>query len=101
MGVDAQSGAPPSKDARRSNNSVFRTAPKPNRRRAPRAYASLFAPDGRRRRWMLTYVCPHCGFGHRALARSEQAARMLLTRGACGRLVVIRIARTYRGREDA
>lgn len=64
------------------------------RRIAP---ASLFEPDGHRKRWMITFICPACGYGHRALAESEQAARTLRPRGACGRRVVLRIARTYRG----
>jgi len=73
--------------------------PKTSRRRRylPRAYASLFAPDGRRKRWMLTFICPRCGFGHRALATTEEQARQLRPRGACGRMVRIKVARTYRG----
>lgn len=97
MSRDAQSGASPGKDSRRSNEQVTTTKPQRSRRRAPQAFASLFAPDGRRRLWMLTFVCPHCGFGHRALARSEEGARVLRPRGACGRIVRIRVARTYRG----
>jgi hypothetical protein len=67
------------------------------RRRPPQAYASLFAPDARRTRWMLTFICPHCKRGHRALALTEEIARVLRPRGACGRIVRIRVARTYRG----
>lgn len=103
MSPDVENGAPPAKDARHSNEPVTTTSTSVvrRRRRPPNAFASLFAPDGRRQLWMLTYICPHCKAGHRALARSEENAHVLRPRGACGRLVVIRVARTYRGREAA
>lgn len=71
------------------------------RRYVPRAFASIYAPDARRRRWLVVYICPRCKFGHRALADSEQEAEGLRPRGACGRRVVITVARTYRGRVAA
>lgn len=71
------------------------------RRRPPQAYASLFAPDARRVRWMLTFICPHCKLGHRALADTEEEAHGYRPRVACGRLVFIRVARTYRGGRGA
>jgi hypothetical protein len=68
------------------------------RRRAPQAYASLFAPHPGRANWLITYVCPWCRHGHRALAVTEALARV--RRPTCpvyGRRVRVRVARTYRG----
>jgi hypothetical protein len=65
-------------------------------RRVPLARASLFAPDGvRRTRWAITYLCPVCGFGH--LGRSREAWAGVIRRSACGRLILVVVARTYRG----
>jgi hypothetical protein len=72
------------------------------RRRSPMAYASLFAPHPGRARWLITYVCPHCKHGHRALAATEALARV--RRPLCpvyGRRVRVRVARTYRGSAGA
>jgi hypothetical protein len=67
------------------------------RRKPPTAYASVFAPDARRNRWLITFLCPVCRFGHRALAATEDEANGLRPRAACGRRVEIHVARTYRG----
>lgn len=62
----------------------------------PVTYASLFAPSGRRRLWWLTYVCPACGSGH--FGRSTTSDASGVRRSACGRLIYVKVARTYRGK---
>lgn len=62
----------------------------------PVAYASLFAPAGRRRLWAMTYRCPLCHAGH--LGRGETAEAVVgHRRSGCGRLVWVVAARTYSG----
>ena len=67
------------------------------RRRLPVVHASVFAPCAGRTWWWLSYVCPHCKLGHFGRARTEgQASGPRRTRW-CGRLVVVKVARVYRG----
>lgn len=75
--------------------------PKRMRRGLPIVYASVFAPAGRRTRWMGTYICHHCGHGHLVFSETEAGLRGLRHRGSCGRKVTIKIARTYRGKGSA
>lgn len=67
----------------------------PSIRRHPVAYASLYAPSGRRHWWWLAYRCPHCRAGHFGRVRDRQSASGV-RRAGCGRLVWVKIARTYR-----
>ena len=67
----------------------------PSIRRPPVAYASLYAPAGRRTMWWLAYRCPHCGAGHFGRVRDQQSASGV-RRAGCGRLTLVKIARTYR-----
>ncbi|MBG0818202.1 hypothetical protein [Planomonospora sp. ID82291] len=67
--------------------------------RHPVAYASLYAPAGRRRCWWFAYVCCHCGFGHFGRVRDENTVEGV-RRSGCGRLVWIIVARTYRGAQS-
>lgn len=62
--------------------------------RYPVAFASAFAPAGRRSMWAYTLRCPHCGAGHFGRARSQDGVRGLRRTG-CGRRVVVVVARTY------
>lgn len=55
-------------------------------RRYPTAYASLYAPCGRRTRWWCAYLCPYCGGGHFARLKSEGNAQGV-RRSGCGRLI--------------
>ena len=67
----------------------------PSIRRPPAAFASLYAPAGRRTMWWLAYRCPHCGAGHFGRVRDQEDARGV-RRAGCGRLVWVKVARTYR-----
>lgn len=62
----------------------------------PRAFASVYAPGGRRTRWAYVYVCPWCRTGHLGRARSMDQA-LGRHRGSCGRTVWVVVARTYAG----
>lgn len=64
-------------------------------RRPPVAFASLYAPAGRRTMWWYTIRCPHCGAGHFGRVRDQEGARGV-RRAGCGRLVWVKVARTYR-----
>ena len=64
------------------------------RLRHPVAHASLFAPAGRRTRWWLTILCPHCGGAHFSRLRDPEDADGV-RRVGCGRRVWIVVARTY------
>ena len=76
------------------------------RRRAARrresliAHASVYAPCPQRTLWGFAYVCPWCGLGHFGRAQTEDQVTGL-RRSRCGRLVVVRAARVYRGRADS
>ncbi len=59
-----------------------------------RVYASLYAPGGRRRRWEIVYICPHCLRGHFGFAESVEDAEGRRLSG-CGRVVVVKVARVY------
>jgi hypothetical protein len=62
--------------------------------RHPAAFASLYAPAGRRTMWWFTYRCPCCKAGHFARVR-ERASASGTRRTGCGRLVWVVVARTY------
>ncbi|MFI0482232.1 hypothetical protein [Actinomadura sp. 9N215] len=62
--------------------------------RYPAAYASLYAPAGRRTMWWYALACPHCGAGHFGRLRSRDALDGV-RRAGCGRLVWVVVARTY------
>lgn len=79
-------------DERRQNSSVASSV-----RAYPRAYASLYAPSGRRTMWWYTLRCPHCGAGHFGRVR-DRASAGGVRRAGCGRLITVVIARTYRPR---
>ncbi len=68
--------------------------------RFPVVYASAYAPCEGRYRWAFAYICPFCKLGHLGRAKSE-AEVSGARRSRCGRLVVIRVARVYRGRAAA
>jgi len=70
------------------------------RRKSRIAHASVYAPCSRRTLWAFAYVCPWCGLGHFGRARAEDDITGL-RRSRCGRLVVVRAARVYRGRADS
>ncbi|SNT59092.1 hypothetical protein SAMN05443665_105152 [Actinomadura meyerae] len=63
-------------------------------RRYPVAYASLYAPAGRRRCWWFAIRCPHCNAGHFGRLRDRDALDGV-RRAGCGRLVWVVVARTY------
>lgn len=67
----------------------------PSIRRHPVAFASLYAPTGRRRWWWYVVRCPHCGAGHFGRVRDQEDARGVRRTG-CGRLITVVVARTYR-----
>lgn len=67
----------------------------PSIRRPPAAFASLYAPAGRRTMWWLAIRCPHCGAVHLGRVRDQEDARGV-RRAGCGRLVWVKVARTYR-----
>lgn len=64
----------------------------------PAAFASLFAPCGKRSRWAISYRCPRCTGTHLGYSRDGNAAG--LRRSGCGRLVWLVIARTYQAGEQ-
>jgi hypothetical protein len=68
--------------------------------RVPVVYASVYAPCERRHLWAFAYVCPWCKLGHLGRAKTE-AEVSGPRRSRCGRLVVIRVARVYRGRANS
>ncbi len=68
----------------------------PRRRRPRTVHASVYAPCEGRSWWWLAYVCPHCKAGHLGRARTE-AQVPGVRRSRCGHLVVVIVARTYRG----
>lgn len=70
-----------------------RQAPREIRRRVPAAYCSLFAPDGRRRRYGIAYACPHCNRHHFGLSWTPNVDGT--RKSGCGRLVRVVIARRY------
>jgi hypothetical protein len=82
------------------------TPGKGKRRRSARrresliAHASVYAPCPQRTLWAFAYVCPWCGLGHFGRAQTEEQITGL-RRSRCGRLVVVRAARVYRGRADS
>ena len=59
--------------------------------------ASVYAPCPRRTLWAFAYVCPWCGLGHLGRARTEDEIAGP-RRSRCGHLVIVRVARVYRGR---
>ena len=62
--------------------------------RTPAAFASAFAPSGRRRWWWYTYSCRTCGahqFGRARTLEDVTGQR----RASCGHIVNVVIARTY------
>lgn len=59
-----------------------------------KAFASLFAPDGVRKRWSLKYRCPRCGKYHGGQAVSREEADGKRT-ARCGRVVEIDVKRVY------
>lgn len=70
---------------------------KPCRSRVPAAYASIFAPAGKRTCWWATFRCPRCADSHFARARSAEDI-VGPRRAGCGRRIVLIAARTYRSR---
>lgn len=64
------------------------------------AHASVYAPCAGRSHWWLAYVCPWCGHGHLGRARTEGEVPGP-RRSRCGRLVLVLVARVYRGQEAA
>jgi hypothetical protein len=74
--------------------------PKFRRLVTPVAFASAFGPSGRRAGWAIAYRCPSCGGHHLGRAR-DLAGCSGPRRSGCGRRVVIRVARTYRGPKAA
>ncbi|MBB4931416.1 hypothetical protein F4561_002236 [Lipingzhangella halophila] len=62
-------------------------------RRYPVAFASAFAPDGRRRRWGIAYRCPHCHRHHFGLSWTPQVGG--IRRSGCGRRIWVVISRRY------
>lgn len=72
-------------------------APARPRRTVPLVYASAYAPCAGRSWWWLSYVCPHCKFGHFGRARSEAQVSGPRRTRCCGRLVIVKVARVYRG----
>lgn len=63
--------------------------------KTPPAFASLFPPCARRRRWLIVYRCPRCSGHHQGLAWTDRVAG--LRRSGCGRLIWIVVARHYGG----
>jgi hypothetical protein len=63
-------------------------------RRYPAAFASLFPPDQRRRRWGISYRCPHCSNYHYGLSWGPHVGGIRTAR--CGRKIWLVVARTYR-----
>lgn len=58
------------------------------------AFASLFAPSGRRKWWWYTYRCRQCGTHQFGRGRTlEDVAG--IRRASCGHQVSVLIARTY------
>ena len=74
----------------------YGTGRKP-RRNPPTVHASVFAPCAGRILWGLTYICPFCGFGHFGRARTEAGVAGRRRTRCCGRLVLVKVARVYRG----
>jgi len=68
--------------------------------RVPVVNASVYAPCEGRYLWAFAYICPLCKLGHLGRAKTE-AEISGPRRARCGRLVVIRVARVYRGRAAA
>ncbi|RKS10042.1 hypothetical protein DFP74_5789 [Nocardiopsis sp. Huas11] len=62
--------------------------------RTPAAFASLYPPCARRRRWLFVYRCPRCAGHHQGLSWSGRVAGV--RRSGCGRLVWVVVARQYR-----
>jgi hypothetical protein len=70
------------------------------RSRVPIVYASVYAPCEGRLLWAFAYICPWCKLGHLGRAKAEDEVSGP-RRSRCGRLVVIRAARVYRGGADS
>ena len=68
--------------------------------RVPAVYASVYAPCEGRYLWAFAYICPFCKLGHLGRAKAEDKVSGP-RRSRCGRLVVILVARVYRGRTEA
>lgn len=69
-----------------------------SKRRTPIAYASQFGPAGRRTQWWVSYQCPfECGTH---LGRSRNQFQNGTRISGCGRRIELRIARTYRGKNQ-
>jgi hypothetical protein len=77
-----------------------RTDKRRKAQRAPAVYASVYAPCEGRHLWWLAYICPFCKLGHLGRARTEAEVEGP-RRSRCGRMVVVRVARVYRGRTEA
>jgi hypothetical protein len=70
---------------------------KARKSRVPAVYASAYAPCAGRHLWGFAYVCPFCKLGHLGRAKTEEEISGP-RRSRCGRLVIVRVARVYRGR---
>ena len=71
-----------------------------NRRQIPAAFASLYAPAGRRRWWWYAYSCRTCGRHQLGRAPSLEDVTGPRTAG-CGHKVSVMIARIYGDLGDA
>lgn len=69
------------------------------RGRTPIAHASQAAPCAGRTQWHLMYACGACGGTHFGRSPVEVKTGKRLAR--CGRVVWLRVMRTYRGRRDS
>ncbi|GAB3718311.1 hypothetical protein GCM10027590_17210 [Nocardiopsis nanhaiensis] len=61
----------------------------------PTAFASLFPPAGRRRRWIAIYKCPRCSGHHTTFSWSGKVAGRRAS--GCGRAIWVVVARRYGG----
>lgn len=66
----------------------------------PTVYASAFAPCAGRKLWGLTFICAWCGAGQFGRARTEAKLAGTRRTRCCGRLVLVKVARTYPGRAN-
>ena len=95
MTLDNEKGRPPGGEGGPRDEQLGGGYVMPSIRRPPAAFASLYAPAGRRTMWWLAIRCPHCGAGHFGRVRDQEDARGV-RRAGCGRLITVVIARTYR-----
>lgn len=68
-----------------------------SKRKPPVAFASVYAPDDSRAWWHLAFRCPACEGWHFGRTRDESKVTGP-RRTRCGRTVIVKAARTYRGR---